>query len=144
MKGELEEDPNNPQQRKNRSRFLEQTGARYVRLIREGLPINPLYRYPERARNAQVAYEIASLIRCFTHQLGAIQERNICDAYQRLAAPSFPALATELEKQRSARCRLVYCAKDRKTQFIFQRRYRYASRELAKQLNSNRLQGIWN
>ena len=97
MKGELEEDPNNPQQRKNRSRFLEQTGARYVRLIREGLPINPLYRYPERARNAQVAYEIASLIRCFTHQLGAIQERNICDAYQRLAAPSFPALATELE-----------------------------------------------
>src|SRR5207244_8240018 len=42
MKGELEDDPNNPQQRKTRTRFLEQTSARYVRLIRQDLPINPL------------------------------------------------------------------------------------------------------
>jgi DNA sulfur modification protein DndE len=96
MKGELEDDPNNPQQRKNRTRFLEQTGARHVRLIQQGLPINPLYRHPNPTQNAQVAYEIASLIKCFAPQLGAKQERNICDAYQRLTAPDFPSLAVEL------------------------------------------------
>jgi hypothetical protein len=96
MKGELEDDPNNPQQRKNRTQFLEQTGARHVRLIQQGLPINPLYRHPNPTQNAQVAYEIASLIKCFAPQLGAKQERNICDAYQRLAAPDFPSLAREL------------------------------------------------
>ncbi len=97
MKGELEDDPNNPQQRKNRTQFLQQTGARYIRLIRQDLPINPLYRHPNPTQNAQVAYEIASLIRCYAPQLGAIQERNICDAYQRLTDPSFPSLALELE-----------------------------------------------
>ena len=96
MKGELEDDPNNAQQRKNRTQFLEQTGARHVRLIQQGLPINPLYRHPNPTQNAQVAYEIASLIKCFAPQLGAKQERNICDAYQRLAAPDFPSLAREL------------------------------------------------
>ena len=96
MKGELEDDPNNPQQRKNLTQFLEQTGARHVRLIQQGLPINPLYRHPNPTQNAQVAYEIASLIKCFAPQLGAKQERNICDAYQRLAAPDFPSLAREL------------------------------------------------
>ncbi len=97
MKGELEDDPSNKQQQNRRSQFLQQTGARYVRLISQDLPINPLYRHPNPTRNAQIAYEIASLIRCFTPQLGAIQERNICDAYQRLEEPSFPALAVELE-----------------------------------------------
>ena len=97
MKGELEDDPNNKQQQNSRSQFLQQTGARHVRLISQDLPINPLYRHPNPTRNAQVAYEIASLIRCFTPQLGAIQERNICDAYQRLVEPSFPALAMEME-----------------------------------------------
>jgi len=97
MKGELEDDPNNPRQRKNRTWFLEQTGARHVRLIQQGLPINPLYRHPDPTQNAQVAYEIASLIKCFAPQLGAKQERNICDAYQHLAAPDFPSLALELE-----------------------------------------------
>jgi hypothetical protein len=96
MKGELEDDPNNPQQRKNRTRFLEQTGAHYVRLIQQGLPINPLYRHPNPTQNAQVAYEIASLIRCFAPQLGAKQERNISDAYQRLAGPDFSSLVREL------------------------------------------------
>lgn len=97
MKGELEDDPNSKQQRKNRTLFLEQTGARYVRLIKQDLPINPLYRHPNPTQNTQVAYEIANLIRCFAPQLGAIQERNICDAYQRLSEPSFPSLALELE-----------------------------------------------
>jgi DNA sulfur modification protein DndE len=97
MKGELEDTPNNPQQKKNRTQFLEQTDARYVRLIRQDLPINPLYRHPNPTQNAQVAYEIANLIRCFAPQLGAIQERNICDAYQRLTEPSFSSLAVELE-----------------------------------------------
>ena len=96
MKGELEDDPNDFKKRKNRTRFLEQTGARYVRFIPQALPINPLYRHPNPTQNAQVAYEIASLIKCFAPQLGAKQERNISDAYQRLAAPDFPSLALEL------------------------------------------------
>ena len=97
MKGELEDDPENPQQRKIRDQFLKQTGARYVRLIRQDLPINPLYRDPNPTINAQIAYEIANLIRCFAPQLGAKQERNICDAYQQLATPDFPSLVLELE-----------------------------------------------
>jgi DNA sulfur modification protein DndE len=97
MKGELEGDKRNQQQHKNRTRFLEQTGARYVRLIQQGLPINPLYRHENPTQNAQIAYEIASLIRCFAPQLGAKQERNICDAYQRLETPDFQTLAIELE-----------------------------------------------
>lgn len=97
MKGELEDDPNNSQQHKNRTTFLEQTGAQYVRLIQQDLPINPLYRLPNPTENAQVAYEIANLVRCFAPQLGAKQERNISDCYQRLAAPDFSSLALELE-----------------------------------------------
>lgn len=97
LKGELEDDPNNPQQRKNRTKFLEQTGANHVRLIQQDLPINPLYRHANPARNAQVAYEIASLIRCFAPQLGARQESNIVDCYQRLPSPDFTSLALELE-----------------------------------------------
>lgn len=98
MKGELEDDPKNPQQQKNRTRFLERTGARHVRLIQQDLPINPLFRHPNSTKNAQVSYEIASLIRCFAPQLGAKQERNISDAYQRLTAPDFTSLSIELEK----------------------------------------------
>ena len=98
LKGELEDDPSNPQQRKNRTQFLRQTGARYVRLIQESLPINPLYRYSNPTQNAQAAYEIASLIRCFARQLGAKQERSISEAYQQLPVPDFPALALQLEQ----------------------------------------------
>ena len=76
---------------------MEQTGARYVRLIQQDLPINPLYRLQNPTENAQVAYEIANLVRCFAPQLGAKQERNISDCYQRLSAPDFPSLALELE-----------------------------------------------
>lgn len=101
MKGELEDDPSNTQQRKNRTDFLRQTGANYVRLIQQDLPINPLYRHPNPTQNTQVAYEIAGLIRCFAPQLGAKQERNISDAYLHLDAPSFPSLLVELENQGS-------------------------------------------
>lgn len=98
MKGELEDDPNTAAtQRKTRTKFLEQTGAQYIRLIQQDLPINPLYRLQNPTENAQVAYEIANLVRCFAPQLGAKQERNISDCYQRLAAPDFPSLALELE-----------------------------------------------
>jgi hypothetical protein len=97
LKGELEDDPNNPQQRKNRTQFLNQTGAKHVRLIQQDLPINPLYRHPNPTQNAAIAYEIANLIRCFFPQFGRKQEREFCDAYQRLAAPDFPSLALELE-----------------------------------------------
>ena len=98
LKGELEDDPNNPEQRKNRTQFLQQTGARYVRLIQQSLPINPLYRSSDPTRNAQIAYEIAGLIRCFARQLGAKQERSISDTYQQLPTPDFSSLALQLEQ----------------------------------------------
>ena len=98
MKGELEDDPTNKQQRENRRRFLDQTGAQHVRLIRQGLPINPLYRDPNPAVNAQIANEIAALIRAFAPQLGANQQQALSDAYQQLAAPDFTSLRVELEQ----------------------------------------------
>ena len=101
LKGELEDDPNNPQQRKNRAQFLQQTGARYIRLIQQSLPINPLYSHPNPTQKFQVSYEIANLIRCFAPQLGAKQERNISNAYQQLATPDFPSLALQLEQNES-------------------------------------------
>jgi hypothetical protein len=99
MKGELEDDPRNQLQRKNRTQFLEQTGARYIRLIQQGLPINPLYRHPNPTQNAQIASEIASLIRAFAPQLGAKQEMAIREAYQDLDAPDFVALTEEMEQR---------------------------------------------
>jgi hypothetical protein len=98
MKGELEDDINNPQQRKTRTHFLEQTRARYVRLIRQDLPINPLLHHRNPTVNAQIAYEIASLIRAFAPQLGAKQAQNIADVYQSLPSPDFVSLAEGLEQ----------------------------------------------
>jgi hypothetical protein len=94
-----EDDPNNSQQRKNRARFLDQTGAHYVRLIQQGLPINPLYRHSNPTMNAQVASEIASLIRAFAGQLGAKQEMAIREAYKNLDEPDFSTLADEMENR---------------------------------------------
>lgn len=96
LKGELEDDPSNAQQRANRTKFLRETNAQYVRLIENSLPINPLVRYGNAATNAQAAYEMASLIRCFAHQLGARQEQSLADAYQKLPFPDFASLETEL------------------------------------------------
>ncbi len=97
MKGELEADSDDAQQHENRTHFLQQTGARYVRFIQQDLPINPLYRHQNPTENAAIAYEIANLIRCFFPQFGRKQERLFCDAYQQLAAPDFASLALELE-----------------------------------------------
>jgi hypothetical protein len=98
MKGELEDSPTNKQQRENRKRFLDQTGAQHIRLIRQDLPINPLYRDPNPAVNAQIANEIAALIRAFAPQLGANQQQALSDAYQQLATPDFISLLFELER----------------------------------------------
>jgi len=98
LKGELEDDPNNVQQRKNHTHFLQQTGAQHVRLIRQDLPINPLYRDQNPAVNAQIANEIAALIRAFAPQLGANQQQALSDAYQNLSAPDFTSLLVELEQ----------------------------------------------
>jgi hypothetical protein len=98
LKGELEDDQNNSQQKQNRTKFLERTGARYIRLIRQALPINPLFRDPNPRVNAQTAYEIAHLISCFAPQLGAKQIRSISAAYQRIPEPDFQSLMDELEE----------------------------------------------
>lgn len=98
LKGELEDDPSSIQQQQNRTRFLQLTGAQYIRLIRQDLPINPLFKDPNPSVNTQLSYEIASLIRAFAPQLGARQERAISDAYQNLDAPDFVSLAMELEQ----------------------------------------------
>lgn len=98
MKGELEGNSTDAAQRENRTRFLRQTGARYVRLIRQDLPINPMLHHQNPTVNAQIAYEIAGLIRAFASQLGAKQEQNIADVYQRLPLPDFVSLAEGLEQ----------------------------------------------
>lgn len=98
LKGELEDDPSNKRQREMRKRFFDLTGAQHVRLIRQDLPINPLLHDSNPTVNAQVAYEIASLIRAFAPQLGQKQERAIAEAYQRLDSPDFESLAQELEQ----------------------------------------------
>ncbi len=97
LKGELESTPANKQQQGTRDKFLKQTGASYIRLIQQCLPVNPLYRTSKATENTQIAYEIAQLIRYYAPQLGAKQERALCDAYQRLTAPDFTSFAQELE-----------------------------------------------
>lgn len=99
LKGELEDDPSNPQQTQTRNNFLQITGAKYIRLISEGLPINPLFRGKTDAENAQIASEVASLVGAFAPQLGANQERAIRDAFESLEAPDFHGLAAELEQR---------------------------------------------
>ncbi|ANE57466.1 MULTISPECIES: ATP-binding protein [Methylomonas] len=99
LKGELEEDPSNPQQTQTRNNFLQITGAHYIRLISEGLPINPLFRGKSEAENAQIASEVASLVGAFAPQLGANQERVIRDAFESLERPDFQGLAAELEQR---------------------------------------------
>jgi hypothetical protein len=99
LKGELEEDPSNPQQMQTRNNFFDITGAKYIRLISEGLPINPLFPGKSEAESAQIASEVASLVGAFAPQLGANQERAIRDAFESLEAPDFYGLANELEQR---------------------------------------------
>jgi DNA sulfur modification protein DndE len=98
LKGELEDDPTNPQQRANRNKFLELTSAEYVRLIQSDLPINPLVFDSNPAVQAKEGYGIASLIRAFAPQLGARQAQAIATAYQNLTNPDFVSLAQELQQ----------------------------------------------
>lgn len=98
LKGELEDDPTNERQSANRKRFLEQTGAQYTRLIDEELPINPLWREGNEAKNAQTAFEIASLFSAFVPQLGAVQVGQLNDAFQSLERPDFTSWLVELEE----------------------------------------------
>jgi DNA sulfur modification protein DndE len=96
LKGELEDSPDNPQQKETRDRFLKQTGARYVRLIDSQLPINPLVQGTTGAERAQIASEMAHLVRCFASQLGANQERSIREAYEDLRAPDIAGMVEGL------------------------------------------------
>jgi DNA sulfur modification protein DndE len=98
LKGELEDDPTNARQKETRKKFFDFTGAQHVRLIRQDLPINPLYRDPNPAVNAQIANEIAALIRAYAPQLGANQQQQLSDAYQSLSQPDFTSLLLELEQ----------------------------------------------
>ncbi len=96
LKGELEDLPENFQQQEKRKTFLDATGASYIRLINDGLPINPLFKGVSSAENAQIASEIAHLVRCFASQLGANQERAIKDSFEDLNNPDFQSLAQSL------------------------------------------------
>jgi hypothetical protein len=92
LKGELEEADGDNRQQEKRQRFLEATGADYIKLIDSSLPINPLLVGNTPAETAQIASEVAHLARCFASQLGANQERLIRDAYQELAVPDIDSL----------------------------------------------------
>ncbi len=97
LKGELEPADNDPQKAGSRARFLEQTGAQYVRLIDNSLPINPLYAGTTPPETANIASRIASLVRSFGPQMDANQENEIRQAYTQLKNPDFPSLLQELE-----------------------------------------------
>ncbi|WP_248320822.1 ATP-binding protein [Caballeronia sp. Sq4a] len=97
LKGELQDSPDDSQQRENRDRFLKQTGARYIRLIDSQLPINPLVEGGTGAERAQIASEMAHLVRCFASQLGANQERVIREAYEGSAKPDIPSIVQGLK-----------------------------------------------
>jgi|GEM_PF-554034 len=99
LKGELEDNPNNPQQTENRTVFLEETGANYIRLIESKLPINPLFKGSTPTENAQISTEMAGLVRSFAPQLSGTQERAIRDAFDAIDQPDFQSLVDELEAQ---------------------------------------------
>ena len=96
LKGELEPAENDAQKAANRAKFFEQTGAQYVRLIDNPLPVNPLYAGSTPPETANIASRIASLVRSFGPQMGANQEDEIRTAYQQLKNPDFASLVEEL------------------------------------------------
>jgi hypothetical protein len=97
LKGELEDPGNDVQKAANRKKFFDQTGAQYVRLIDNPLPVNPLYAGKTGPETANIASRIASVVRAFGPQMGPNQETAVRDAYQQLTVPDFPALVQELE-----------------------------------------------
>ncbi len=98
LKGELEIAVDDRQKAANRARFFEQTGAQYLRLIDNSLPINPLFVGKTAPETANIASRIASLVRSFGPQMGANQEEAIRTAYQQLKKPDFASLVAELKK----------------------------------------------
>lgn len=93
MKGELGDES------ADRKPFLEDTGARYVRLVDDTLPINPLLAStsgPERARDASA---VAEIIRAFAPQFGPLQERAVIGAYKDIGVVDFYALQDHLSAE---------------------------------------------
>jgi len=99
LKGELEDAPEDRRQHEKRDKFFSATGATYLRLIDQSLPINPFSIGRNAAERAQIASEIAHLCRCFASQLGANQEKAIRDVYQDLATPDLDSLVTGIANQ---------------------------------------------
>jgi len=97
LKGELEAAGDDTQKAASRKAFFDQTGAQYVRLIDQPLPVNPLYAGKTAPETANIANRIAALIRAFGPAMGPNQQDAICAAYQQLTTPDFPALLAQLE-----------------------------------------------
>ena len=102
LKGELEPAENDAQKTANRAKFFEQTGARYLRLIDNNLPINPLYAGKSAPETANIASRIASLVRNFGPQMGQVQEDAIRRAYSGLQTPDFASLLDALQEEGAA------------------------------------------
>jgi hypothetical protein len=98
LKGEMEEAGDDEQKAANRKKFFDLTGAQYVRLIDQSLPVNPLYAGENSADTANIASRVAALVRAFGPQMGPNQETAIRDAYQVLSKPDFAGLVNELEQ----------------------------------------------
>lgn len=102
LKGELEEASDDDQQKaENRKRFFDLTGAQYLRLIDNPLPVNPLYAGKTAPETANIASRIASLVRAFGPQMGQNQEDELRSAYQSLSRPDLPSLVQQLENDGS-------------------------------------------
>lgn len=97
LKGELEPAENDAQKAANRAKFFAQTGAQYLRLIDNPLPINPLYAGKTKPETANIASRVASLVRGFGPQMGANQEDAIRQSYTQLKTPDFAALVAALQ-----------------------------------------------
>ncbi len=97
LKGELEEAGDDKLKAASRKKFFDQTGAQYLRLIDQPLPVNPLYSGKSGPDTANIASRIASVVRAFGPQMGPNQEDAIRDAYQQLPRPDFPSLVQQLQ-----------------------------------------------
>lgn len=97
LKGELEPAVDDEQKAASRKAFFEQTGAQYLRLIDQPLPVNPLYAGKTPPETANIANRIAALIRAFGPAMGPNQQDAICTAFQQLERPDFPSLLEQLE-----------------------------------------------
>jgi len=97
LKGELEDPGDDVQKATNRQNFFNETGAQYIRLIDNPLPVNPLYSGKAGPDTANIASRIAAVVRAFGPQMGPNQESAIRDSYQQLGNPDFPSLVQALE-----------------------------------------------